>query len=110
MSKAKWPTKVRIEGGDRIVYRTCPYCGEEFSSDKCLAAALDEIIQLRTASFALSPEESKRAKTWCKQHGKRHQGRHNSWTYRFTCTGVGTKVEVVCSCGAEKDVTDYEQW
>lgn len=38
MSKAKWPSKVRVVGGDRIVYRVCPYCGgaEEFSNDACL--------------------------------------------------------------------------
>lgn len=46
MTRIKWPTKVRVEGGDRIVYRKCPYCKTEFCNDNCLASALDEIVRL----------------------------------------------------------------
>lgn len=31
-------------------------------------------------------------------------------TYCFTPTGLGTIVKIVCSCGEELDLTDYDKW
>ncbi len=33
-----------------------------------------------------------------------------TFTYSFTPTGIGQAVTVSCSCGAEKNVTDYDMW
>ncbi len=30
--------------------------------------------------------------------------------YKFTNTGIGTKIDVTCSCGSEFDISDYESW
>ena len=45
--RAVHPSKVRTVGGQKIAFRTCPYCNEEFSNDSCLTKALDEIAKLR---------------------------------------------------------------
>lgn len=33
-----------------------------------------------------------------------------SISYRFTPTGVGTCIEVSCSCGAKIDITNIDNW
>jgi hypothetical protein len=58
MLNVKWPTKVRRIGGDRTVYRMCPYCKTEFCDDKCLAAALDDVARLAAKA------EKEEAEAW----------------------------------------------
>lgn len=31
-------------------------------------------------------------------------------TYTFTPTMIGLVIKVKCACGAEEDVTDYDEW
>jgi hypothetical protein len=31
-------------------------------------------------------------------------------TYTFTPTMIGLVIKVQCACGAEEDVTDYDEW
>ena len=38
------------------------------------------------------------------------EGIGGRWTYCFTPTSVGTSCILKCSCGFEKDVTDYKSW
>lgn len=30
--------------------------------------------------------------------------------YKFTNTGIGTRVDVVCNCKTEFDISDYKMW
>jgi hypothetical protein len=32
------------------------------------------------------------------------------WTYSFTPTGLGTVIKIRCGCGAECDLTNYDDW
>lgn len=31
-------------------------------------------------------------------------------TYTFTPNGIGVVTKVICACGEEKDLTDYDEW
>ncbi len=33
-----------------------------------------------------------------------------AWSWRFCSTSIGVGVSVVCSCGEELNVTDYDDW
>lgn len=62
--------------------------------------------------FELSQKEVIRISLWHKEHKcKVWRGVANmSTSYVFTPTGIGTCVEIVCTCGERKDITDYENW
>ena len=31
-------------------------------------------------------------------------------SYKFTPTGIGLAIEVLCSCGESENITDYDNW
>lgn len=34
----------------------------------------------------------------------------DSLEFKFTPTGIGTGVDIICPCGHKKDITDYDSW
>ena len=61
---------------------------------------------LPPTNFSLSAKQEKVAK---KFH-KKCQKTGATITYSFTPTGIGDTIKIKCSCGEEKDITEYEHW
>lgn len=60
------------------------------------------------AEFALSSEEHDQAELFAAEH---RDCKSNSFTLKFTATGVGTKIVVKCKgCGKKKDISEYDRW
>ena len=64
-------------------------------------------------NFKISPAEEKKVLAWVCDHGctitnEGAIGGRN--TYQFTPTGLGTVFKVLCACGKEIDLTDYNLW
>jgi hypothetical protein len=64
-------------------------------------------------SFTVSKKEEDTFLKWRDEHDcdkqlKASKRRHN--TFSFTPLGMGTSIEVRCSCGAKKDITDTDCW
>ena len=65
-------------------------------------------------NFELSEKEEKKLNDWLEKHNmkcklkKKRKLRH--FTYCFTPTGIGSIIEVECSCGKSKDITCEEDW
>ena len=61
--------------------------------------------------FALSATEKKQLNKWLKKHLKKCTDYPKAHlTYMFTPTGIGSIVEIECSCGKKVDVTDSSNW
>lgn len=67
-----------------------------------------------TQMFGLTDKQLEAAEAWIQKHSEEHDmycgaigGR---WSYVITPTGLGTILVVQCACGAEEDVTDYDDW
>ena len=60
--------------------------------------------------FRLAPSEVKEANKFEKKHKKCGDGKH-SFTYSFTCTGIGVSIVIRCKgCYDVKDITDVRTW
>jgi len=63
--------------------------------------------------FELEPEQAKKISDWAYNHNCpiTYEGASGGKiTYQFTPTSLGQVEKGVCSCGAECDVTDYDEW
>ena len=65
-------------------------------------------------NFELDEDEAVRATEFMDAHETKHgeclAAIGGRYSFTFTPTGVGTCVHIKCSCGEEKDVTDYDLW
>lgn len=89
-------------------------------------AALRRNVETSTAiekrrylmKFEITPKEMKQINSWLAEHDKEcpytqreKQGAIGGrLTYQFTPTGLGIVTRVICGCGAETDISDYETW
>jgi len=63
--------------------------------------------------FYLSEEDEKKYAEWSKNHNCpiTYTGAiGGKTTFQFTPTGLGSIIKVICGCGEELDLTDYESW
>ena len=64
--------------------------------------------------FTLDVDERKRVQEWDEAHDcdlKEYSGAIGGrLSYTFTPTGLGMIIKVMCGCGEEIVVTDFEQW
>ncbi len=66
--------------------------------------------------FYIPLEKIPELNAWIKEHNKtceyyKNQGAIGGrLTYTFTPTGLGMIRKVKCTCGEEKDVSNYEDW
>ena len=65
-------------------------------------------------NFEMSDVEHKEFSEWYQEHKEvcelRKENRYGSITYSFTPIGIGTVIEVKCSCGEHKNLTDTSCW
>jgi hypothetical protein len=61
-------------------------------------------------TFTISDKEEKRIKKWKNKHRKVCKLENRLFSYTFTSTGIGSTIEVKCSCGNSFDVTDVYSW
>ena len=65
-------------------------------------------------TFSMSEKETEMYKQWRAKHDTvcklKLNNEDRSETFSFTPTGIADAITVTCSCGAEKDVTDYSSW
>jgi hypothetical protein len=64
--------------------------------------------------FELNDVEKAKARAFEDEHEAKH-GRSKAvdgarYTYMFTPSSIGTSVTMVCGCGVECDLTDYESF
>jgi len=94
--------------------------GREHQKERDNAA---KIYSPRT--FTLQPYEVRKLTQWLTEHNEtcrllwnedgtkiEFPGGANGglWTYHFTDTNLGQVQKVSCGCGAEVDLTDYDEW
>jgi hypothetical protein len=65
--------------------------------------------------FTPTEKELEVAKSWIEQHKKDHVMKYEGvsggrWTWLFTPTTIGCVVRIRCTCGEEKDVSNYGMW
>lgn len=60
-------------------------------------------------AFYVDKNTLQKAKKWLKTHSCIHK-ENNTISWRFTLCGIGMSTVVQCSCGKEKDLTDYDSW
>ncbi len=63
--------------------------------------------------FDLTPKQLKKIDEWAYDHHCpiAYEGAiGGKITYQFTPTSLGMVEKVICSCGKECDVTDYDDW
>jgi hypothetical protein len=60
--------------------------------------------------FILNETEAKRAQHWLTHHGCPMPPNQRRLRYLFSQTGIGTACTVICSCGAKRNITDYDSW
>jgi len=63
--------------------------------------------------FGFTEDEEKRIKMWERNHNctiEYEDAIGCKYTYCFTPTGLGMIKVVKCGCGAEYDVTEYDEW
>lgn len=70
-----------------------------------------------TLKFELYCQEVQNYTDWlrehddkCKERHEYHGAIHIGDTFQFTQNSVGRGVKVICVCGEEKDITDYDCW
>ena len=65
-------------------------------------------------TFTLSNKEAENVDIWLDEHNKKcklkKKNKTRYLTYSFTPVGIGTSIEVRCSCGKSKDITDSSSW
>lgn len=72
-------------------------------------------------TFEVTDEMYAQALVWKSKHtcakskknhelNKRVASPVSNFSYSFTSTSIGTLCNVVCSCGASKDITDFSDW
>jgi hypothetical protein len=63
-------------------------------------------------TFTISDKEEKRIKKWKNKHKRvcKQENRLYSYTFTPTPTGIGSIIEVKCSCGDSFDATDINSW
>lgn len=69
-------------------------------------------------NFSLSEQQQAQYKAWNEVHlADQHHGKEpylgaigGRVTYAFTQTSIGCMVKVSCACGAEKDLSEYDNW
>lgn len=65
---------------------------------------------MATYGFLLSDEERRSGERWLKRHFcENRKQEHATWKFVLS-SGIGITVIVSCSCGREKNVTDYDTW
>lgn len=74
-------------------------------------------VEAEPCTYTMSAKESAAMRTWQLEHlAERHAGKWfppaagGRWTVALTPTNIGTCVVVSCACGAEKNVTDFDDW
>lgn len=64
--------------------------------------------------FKTTEIEEQKLETWLSKHNKKcklkKKNKMRLFTYLFTPTGIGTIIEVKCSCGKSVDITDESKW
>ena len=64
--------------------------------------------------FELSKNEELKLNKWLSKHNKKcklkKKNKPRTLTYCFTPTGIGSIIEVKCSCGKSVDLTCDEDW
>ena len=64
--------------------------------------------------FTMSEKEENTTRYWIEEHNKtckfKRKNIPRSFTFSFTPLGIGTDIEVGCSCGEAMNVTDINAW
>ena len=65
--------------------------------------------------FELTEEEEQKYRTWIKEHNEDCQIKYSGAiggkiTFQFTPTSLGVITKVICGCGEELILTDFEGW
>ena len=65
--------------------------------------------------YELGREQEQKAAAWLGEHRKVHAGEDEGaiggrYTWTFTPTSLGDVVRLQCCCGAEVDLSEYENW
>jgi len=64
-----------------------------------------------TKRIFLTALEISRSARFIRVHGKVcSKIREAPFEYKFTPTGIGNGVDIICPCGKKKDITDYGSW
>jgi hypothetical protein len=65
-------------------------------------------------TFTISDKEEERIKKWKDKHKKvcrlRSVGMSCLYSYEFTPNGIGSSIDVKCSCGERFNATDVDSW
>ena len=61
-------------------------------------------------SFSLDPTELAASREFIKDHACTLTPLNRGIYYRFCDAGVGTNIHIQCSCGADKDISNYDCW
>lgn len=73
-----------------------------------------KLFSTATASFDLDEDQVRLANQWALRHKCKTAGQYGTagekYSFRFLPTGIGTFVDVKCSCGAEKDLSMSENF
>lgn len=60
--------------------------------------------------FTLDPSELAAAREFIKGHPCKETPLTRCIFYRFCDAGMGNNIHVQCSCGADKDISNYDCW
>ena len=70
-------------------------------------------VLLKQTALSLNASEQKKVDVFVEHHERLYRASIEKvpiFTLKFSPTGVGTKIEIACSCGDNLDVSDYEGW
>lgn len=64
--------------------------------------------------FRIDDEQVKKFQKWAKEHEEICEPLQTAiggrFTFKFTPTSIADVVKVECACGAEIDLSDYDNW